>query len=85
MNEVNWNDVCFILFLLICLGAAAHLPVCAGVLIAMMAFMFYVAFPLFILWGINVIFGGKVCMIVILLAIGIGIYYYISDKEMNKK
>lgn len=78
MNEVNWNDVCFTLFLLVCLGAAAHLPVCAGILIALLAFTFFIGFPLFILWGINVIFGGEVCFIVILLAIAFIICYFVK-------
>lgn len=84
MNEVNWNDICFTMFLLVCLGAAAHLPVCMGILMTLLAFLWFIVFPLFILWCINLFFGGEACMVVILLVIGIGIYYFIASKEMNK-
>lgn len=76
MNEINVNDACAMVFLLICIGAFAKLPICIGILTAFILFLYYIVFPVFILWCINVIFGEVVCFIVALLAIGIGIYYY---------
>ena len=76
---VNWNDICYITFLLVCLGAAAHLPFCIGVLMTLTAFLLFICFPLFILMCINALFGGEVCLIVILLTFCIGIYYFYSE------
>lgn len=85
MNNVNWDDALFLAQMLVFLGAACwHLKLCMLILFAEIAIVLYIIFPLFILWAINVIFGGEVCFIVILLAIGIGIYYFHLDKEMNK-
>ena len=63
------------IFLMLCVGAAIHIQVCLVILMTLLLFLWFVVFPIFILIGINVIFGGEVCFIVILLAIVIGIYY----------
>lgn len=83
MNEVNWNDVFALTQILVVAGAFAHLPFC-GILLALeMAIMCFIVFPIGVLFGINAIFGGEVTLIVILLAIAIGIYYFIASKEMK--
>lgn len=63
------------IFLMLCIGAAIQIPACLVILMTLLFFLWFVVFPIFILIGINVIFGGEVCFIVILLAIVIGIYY----------
>lgn len=70
------------ILLMICVGAAIHIPACLVILMALLLFIWFVVFPIFILIGINAIFGGEVCFIVILLAIAIGIYYlfYTGDE-----
>lgn len=62
------------ILLMLCVGAAIHIPACLVILIALLLFLWFVVFPIFILIGINALFGGEVCFIVILLTIVIGIY-----------
>lgn len=69
--------ICLILFV----GAAMHSITCVGILMSFLAFSWFVVLPIFILIGINIIFGGEVCFIVILLAIAIGIYYLFQKRR----
>lgn len=80
MNEVNWEDVFFIIQMLLMLGAFCwHIPFCAGVLIYELAILWFIILPIFILVCINVIFGWEVCFIATLLTIAIAIYYFYSE------
>lgn len=82
MNEVNWEDVLFITQLLLMLGAfCGQIPFCAGVLMFELVILYFVISPIFILVCINVIFGGKVCLIVTLLTFAIAIYYLIFQRR----
>lgn len=71
-------------FLILCILGALNIEFGAILFMIAVGFIFYVALPIFLLVCINAFFGGEVCMVVILLAIGIGIYYFHLDKEMNK-
>lgn len=85
MNEVNWEDVFFIIQLLLMLGAFCwQLPFCAGVLMFELAILWFVILPIFILVCINVIFGGEVCFIATLLTIAITIYYLVFQRRWIK-
>ena len=85
MNEVNWEDVFLIAQPLLMLGAfGGQLPFCAGVLMFELAILWFVIFPIFILVCINVIFGGEVCFIAILLTIAIAIYYLVLQRRWIK-
>lgn len=85
MNEVNWNDAFFIAQILVFLGAImGHLEFCMLIVFAEIAIMYYIVFPLFILFCINAFLGEEACFIAILFALGIGIYYFHLDRRWIK-
>lgn len=85
MNEVNWNDMFFMAQIFVFLGAiVGHLEFCMFIIFAEMAIGYYIIFPLFILYGINVLWGEEACFIAILLALGIAIYYFYTKRRWIK-
>ncbi|UVY21778.1 MAG: hypothetical protein [Bacteriophage sp.] len=86
MDNINWNDALFISQILIWVGAIlGHLKFCVILVFIEMAFIMFIAFPLFIFWSINAIFGGEVAFIAALLAFAFIAYYFYSERQLKKK
>lgn len=86
MENVNWNDVFFITQILIWVGAIlGHLKFCVILVFIEMAFIMFIAFPLFIFWGINVILGEEVAFIAAILVFAFIAYYFYSERQLKKK
>lgn len=86
MNNINWNDALFISQILIWVGAIlGHLKFCVILVFIEIAFIMFIAFPLFIFWCINTIFGGEVAFIVALLVFAFIAYYFYSERQLKKK
>lgn len=86
MDNINWNDALFISQILIWVGAIlGHLKFCVILVFIEMACIMFIAFPLFIFWCINAIFGEEVAFIAALLVFAFIAYYFYSERQLKKK
>ena len=80
MAYIDWGEAFAIFQILIAIGSlGGNLPICWYILVAEISLMMYVVLPIFMLWGIYLVFG-KICAIiaVILACIFIGYHFYLG-------